>query len=134
MQPGERVAVAPVGLDPIAAALRHARRVDDHAVFALARQVAINHKSAGPGFVHEAQPAGRGVQRPDRRRQRLAIARDLPVVPDLAVAPLLSERDIDRVFVDIHPHEHATFRHGLPPSYAALRVTLSAARNPRSTT
>jgi hypothetical protein len=26
--------------------------------------------------------------------------------------------------VDIHPYEHATFRHGLPPLYVALRVTL----------
>ena len=36
MQPGEGVAVAPVGLDPIAAAFRHARRIDDHTVLALA--------------------------------------------------------------------------------------------------
>ena len=26
--------------------------------------------------------------------------------------------------MDIHPHEHATFRHDLPPLYVALRVTL----------
>ena len=94
----------------------------------------MNPRSAGPGFVHEAQPAGRGAQRPDHFHQRLEIARDPPVVPDLAVAPLLGERDIDRVFVDIHPHEHATFRHGLPPLYVALRVTRSVVRNPRSTT
>ena len=94
----------------------------------------MNPKSAGPGFVHEAPPAGRGAQRLNRLRQRLEIAGDPPVVLDLPVEPLLGERDVDRVFVDTHPHEHATFCHGLPPSYVALRVTLSAVRNPRSTT
>ncbi|MCX6538417.1 MAG: hypothetical protein NT151_05715 [Acidobacteria bacterium] len=29
----------------------------------------------------------------------------------LAVSPLFREGDVDRFFVDIHPHEHATFRH-----------------------
>jgi len=42
-------------------------------------------------------------------------------VPDLAVAPLFRERDVDRFLVDIHPHEHATFLHGLHPLLVALR-------------
>ena len=49
---------------------------------------------------------------------------------DLAVAPLLRERDVDRFLVDIHPHEHATFRHGLPPLYVALRVPLIGTAQP----
>jgi hypothetical protein len=45
-------------------------------------------------------------------------------VPHFAVSPVLGERHVDRFLVDIHPHEHATFRHDLPPSYVALRGTL----------
>jgi hypothetical protein len=45
-------------------------------------------------------------------------------VAHLALPAVLGQRDIDRFFMDIHPHEHATFRHGLPPLYVALRVTL----------
>ena len=41
-----------------------------------------------------------------------------------AVSPLLGDRKVDRFLVDIHPHEHATFRHDLPPLYVALRGTL----------
>ena len=122
MEPRERVAVAAIRLDPVAAAFRHAGRIDHDAVLALGGEVAMYSKAARPGFVYEAQPPGRGAQRRDHLRQRLAIARNPADVPDLAVAPLLGERDVDRVFVDIHPHEHATFRHGLPPSYVALRI------------
>jgi len=47
-----------------------------------------------------------------------------------AVSPLLGERDVDRFFVDIHPHEHATFHHDLPPLYVARRVTLIGVAQP----
>jgi hypothetical protein len=134
MEPGEGVAIAPVGLDAIAASLGHARRIDDHAVLTLRGQEAMNPKAAGPGFVDEAQPPGRRPQGLEQLRQRLKIARHPAVVPHLAVPPILRERDVDRFLVDIHPHEHATFRHGLPPSYVALRYTGSVSRNPRSTT
>jgi hypothetical protein len=42
-------------------------------------------------------------------------------VTHLAVSPVLGKGDVDRFLVDIHPHEHATFRHDLPPVYVALR-------------
>ena len=101
MEPGERVAVAPVGLDPIAAAPRHARRIDDHAVLALRRQVAMNSKTVRPGFVDEAPPAGRGAQRLDHLRQRLEIAGNPPVVSDLPVAPLLGEMSIESLWTSM---------------------------------
>ena len=124
MQPGERVAIAPVGLDPIAASFRHARGIDDDAVFSLRDEKAVNAKPARTGFIHKSQPSVRRTQRPDDFAHRLQVPRDHAVVPDLAVSPLLCERHVDRFLVDIHPHEHATFRHGLPPLYVALRVTL----------
>jgi phosphoribosylglycinamide formyltransferase 1 len=37
---------------------------------------------------------------------------------------LVKARQAGRFLVDIHPHEHATFRHDLPPLYVALRGTL----------
>jgi hypothetical protein len=48
-------------------------------------------------------------------RERLEIAGDHAVVPHLTVPSLFGERDIDRFLVDLHPHEHVTFRHDLPP-------------------
>ena len=124
MQPGQGVAIPPIGLDPIAAPLRHARGIDDDAVFPLGGEIAVDAKPARAGFVHEAQSSVRRPQRPDDLGHRLQVAGDHPVVAHLAVSPLLGERDVDRFLVDIHPHEHATFRHGLPPLYVALRVTL----------
>jgi len=55
---------------------------------------------------------------------RLQVAGDHSVVAHFVVSPLLGERDVDRFFVDIHPHEHVTFRHGPPPLCVALRGTV----------
>jgi len=76
------------------------------------------------GLIHEAQSAARRPQHAEHLGDCFQIAGDHPVVSDLAVSPFLGERDVDRFLVDIHPHEHVTFRHGLPPLYVALRVTL----------
>jgi hypothetical protein len=84
----------------------------------------VEPKPARPGFVHETQPTVRCAQRPDHVGHGLQVAGDHPVAADLAVSPFLGERDIDRFLVDIHPHEHATFRHDLPPLYVVRRVTL----------
>jgi hypothetical protein len=81
-------------------------------------------KSTGAGLIHKSQPTIRGPQRPDHFGHRLEITGDRAVVTDLAVSRLFGERDVNRFLVDIHPHEHATFRHGLPPLYVALRITL----------
>ena len=124
MQPSQGVAVPPIRLDPVAAAFRHARGIDHDTVFPLGREIAVEAKSARAGFVHEAQSARRCPQRPDDLGHRLQVAGDHPVVPHFAGSPLVGERNIDRFFVDIHPHEHATFRHDLPPLYVALRGTL----------
>ena len=110
--------------DPIPTPLRHARGIDDHAVFPLPGEIAVDPKPTWAGLIHEAQPAARRPQRADDLGHRFQIARDHSVVSDLAVPPFLGERHVDRFLVDIHPHEHATFRHGLPPLYVALRVTL----------
>ena len=61
MEPRERVAVAAIRLDPVAAAFRHAGRIDHDAVLALGGEVAMYSKAARPGFVYEAQPPGRGA-------------------------------------------------------------------------
>ena len=84
----------------------------------------MNAKPTRTGFVHEAQSSVRCPQRPHDLGHRFEVARNHPVVTHLAVSPLLREGDIDRLLVDIHPHEHATFRHDLPPLYVALRGTL----------
>jgi len=124
MQPRQGVAIVPVGLDPIAAPFRHARRIDDDALLALGRQVPMNPKSAGTRLIHEAQPSIRGAECLHHLRQRLELTRNPAVPAHLAVSPLFGQRDVDRFLVDIHPHEHATFRHDLPPLDVALRGTL----------
>ena len=53
MQPGERVAITPIGLDAIAAPLRHTRGIHHDALFALGGQVPVDPKAARPRFVHE---------------------------------------------------------------------------------
>ena len=83
----------------------------------------MDAKPARTGFVDEAQPPGRRPQDLHDLRQRLQVAPDAAVVPDLTVASVLGERNVDRFLVGIHPHEHATFRHDLPPLSVALRVT-----------
>ena len=84
----------------------------------------MDPKPTRAGLVHEAEPPRRRPQRPQDLGHCLQIAGDHPVVTHFAAAPLFRERDVDRFLVDIHPHEHATFRHGLPPLYVALRGTL----------
>ena len=124
MQSGQCVAISPVGLDPIAAPLRHARRIDDDAVFPLAGEIAVDAKPTRAGLIHEAQPSGRRTQRSDHLGHGLQVAGDHSVMAHFAVSSLLRDRDVDRFLVDIHPHEHATVRHDLPPLYVALRGTL----------
>lgn len=58
--------------------------------------------------------AGR-PQRPDERVERLDIARNHAVVPDLPVPASLSDRHVDPFLVDIQPYEHAAVPHDLPP-------------------
>ena len=70
------------------------------------------------------QDAVRRAQRAHDFRERLEVAGDHAVAADLTLSTLLGDRDIDRLFVDIHPHEHATFLHDLPPLCVALRDTL----------
>ncbi len=66
MQPGQGVAVAPIGLDPIAAPFRHARRIDDDAVLPLGGEIAVDPKPARAGLVHEPQPSVRRAAAPAR--------------------------------------------------------------------
>jgi hypothetical protein len=56
------------------------------------------------------------------------VPRDHPVVAHLAVSPFLGERDVDRFLVDIHPHEHATFCHDLPPFERAIELHVRGLR------
>jgi hypothetical protein len=83
----------------------------------------MNAKSTRAGLIHESQAAARRSQRAYHLGHRFQITGDYTVVTDFASAPLFGERDVDRFLVDIHPHEHATFRHGLPPLCVALRVS-----------
>jgi hypothetical protein len=73
---------------------------------------------------HEAGTAIRRSQRPHQFRHPLQVAADDPEMADLAIASVFGKGDVDRFLVGIHPHERATFRHGLSPLYVALRVTL----------
>jgi len=63
--------IAPIGFDPIAAPLRHARGIDHDAVLPLADEIAVDPKPARAGFVDEPQPSVRRAQRPDHLRHRL---------------------------------------------------------------
>ena len=134
MQPGQGVAIPPIGLDPIAAPLRHARGIDHDAVLALAGEIAMDPEPARAGLVHEPQPSIRCAQRRDDLGYRLQIVGDHPVVAYLAVTPLRRERDVDRFLVDIHPTNMRRF------AMACLRCMWlgaspsSASRNPRCTT
>ena len=84
----------------------------------------MDAEPARASFIYKPQTPMRRPQRPDDLRHRFQVARDHTVMADFAESLFLCERDIGRLLVDIHPHEHATFRHGLPPLYVALRVTL----------
>ena len=124
MQPGQGVAIPPVGLDPVAAPRRHARGIDDDAILPLAGEKAVDAEAARARFVHDTPSSIRCAQRSDDLGHCLQVAGNHPVAAYLAVSPLLGERDVDRFLVDIHPHEHATFRHGLPS------VVCGSARHP----
>ena len=82
MQSGERVAITPVGLDPITAPFRHAESDASQT-----RTGRLRTRSATAGSAPEC---------PDDLRHGPQVAGDHPVVTDLARAPLLGERDIDR--------------------------------------
>jgi len=73
----------------------------------------------GSGRNDRIFPESGAIQQPDRAFDG--------GMPDLALSPFLGSRDVNRFFVDIHPHEHAPLRQGLPPLYVALRVTLIGA-------
>ncbi len=134
MQAGERVAIAPVSLDPIATAFWHARGIHHDAVFSLGGQIPVDPEPARARLVHEAQPPMRRPQRPHQLGDGLHIAADDPIAANLLVTSLLGERDVDRFLVDIHPYEHATFRHGVPPLCVGRRGTLIGVAQPTSMT
>ena len=113
MPPGQGVPIAPVGLEAIAASLRHARRIDDAAVLPLRREVAVGPTPAGAGFVDEAPPTSRGAQRLDDFHQRLQVPGDPAVVTDLTVAALFGERDAELLqyfagFIDFYQAEQSS--------------------------
>ncbi len=131
MQTGERDAVAAIGFDPIPAPLGHHGRTHHDAVEAVARQVSMNPEAARAGLVDEVHDSARCLQRPHDFVERLDIGRDHPIMPDLSQAAALGHRDVDRFLVDIHPYEHATFHHDLPPLCVALRDAFAGSSNPR---
>jgi hypothetical protein len=93
---GQGVTVPSISLDLITAPLRDTRGIHDDAVFPLCRQIAVNPKPARAGLIHEPQSAIRCPQRPGALRDRLEVAADDLVVPDLAGSPsLASEISID---------------------------------------
>jgi hypothetical protein len=101
MQPGQSGAITSIRLDPITAPLRHARGIDDDAVFSLAREIAVDPEPAGAHLMHKPQPPARRTQRPDGLGHGLQVTRDRPVVPELAVSSLLGETSIDSLWTSI---------------------------------
>jgi len=77
--------------------------------------MAIDPKPTRAGFVDEMQTAIRRAERAHDLIERLEIALDHAVVPDLAVAVAFRDGYVDRFLVDIQPYEHATVPHDLPP-------------------
>ena len=91
----------------------------------------MDPKPARPGLVDEAEPPVRRLHRAEDFRQRFQVAGNHAVVAYFAVAPLLSQRHVDRFLVDIQPYEHATFCHDLPPLCVARRDAFAGSSNPR---
>lgn len=115
MAPGERHAIAPVGLHAVAAALGNHRRTDHDASPAGGWQVSMDPDAARAGLEHEVEDPVRRAQRAHRFVERLEVSRDGALVPNLALAAALGDRDVDRFLVDIQPYEHATVPHDRPP-------------------
>ena len=78
MEPSQGVAIAPVGLDPIAAPFRHALRINDDAVLPLGGEIAVDAKPARVRFVHKAQDA---VGRAQRARDLRTVSRPPRMTP-----------------------------------------------------
>ncbi len=135
MQAREHAAVAAIRLHPIAAPLGNHGRTDDHARLPPCRQMAVNPESTRPGLVHEVQDPVAGPQRAHDLVERLEVAGDDPVVPDLAVAAPFGNRHIDRVFVnvqpDVQPDKHVTFPHDRHPRVWRCAPSRDAPHNPR---
>lgn len=131
MQSGQGIAVPPINLGPIPAPLRHARGIHDDAVFPLGCEIAMDPKPARAGLIHEPQSSIRRSQRPENLRDRLEVAADGPVVPDLAGSPSsATEISIDSLWTSISTNM-------LRFAMACLRCVWlcaspsSASRNPR---
>jgi hypothetical protein len=95
------------------------------------REMPVDAEPARAGLVDEVQPAAECPQRAHHLVERLEVASDHPIVADLTGAARFGDRDVDRFLVDIHPHEHATFRHDLPPLFVALCEASNTPHNPR---
>src|SRR3970040_338892 len=129
MQRGDHLSLPPVGLHPIPAPLGDHRRTHHHARLSAFRQVPIDAEAARTGLVDEVELPVRRTPRAHAFVQRLKIARDDPVVATFSITLPLSDRDVNRFFVDIQPYEHATVLHDLPPR-VWLGVTPSDATPP----
>ena len=116
VQLGQGQRVAPVGLDPLARALRDQRRRDHGAVVAEGGDLALQPVAGRSGLVGEGQPPVSLGELADQALDGLGRAVDLAEEADLAVAPRLGQghRDLQlrRVQTDI---DLAILVHGSSP-------------------
>jgi hypothetical protein len=106
--PGELHRIAPIGLDPVAGLNRHQGRSDHEASDAELCELPVQGVAAGAGFVAGPEGVGR-AELADQLPDGLGVMGNHPEGADLAGG--LSDRDRDRIRVDIQPDESCTL-HG----------------------
>ncbi len=115
VQSRQTVRVAPIGLDPIPAALGDHRGAHHRALFSLPREVTVDVETARARLVDKVELLPLRAKLLHRLVERLEVAADRAVVAHLPVAPAVGDRNVDGLLVDIHPHERVTLLHDLPP-------------------
>jgi len=114
--------VAPIGLDPITHPPRCVRRCHHPTHVTALHQAAIDSEAARPRFVDKHQLVPGRLELAHRSPQRIRIAADLTVMPNLPA--LLGNGYIDRLLVHVKTNVQLArlLTHGLPPVF---RLTLS---------
>lgn len=116
MQPGQHLGIAPVGLDPVAGALRDTRGRHHGAVDATRCEVSMQGVAAGAGFVNHVQRPAFAHELPEHPIHVRQAAADGPIVAHLAPRPGDCQGNVNRILVYVHPDVNcARLGHDLPP-------------------
>ena len=129
MQPRQAGRIPPIGLDPVAGALRDQRRSDHDAFMPCRRQLTLNAIAARARLVAEPQLHAFAAELAHQTIQCRRGVRNPAVLPDLAPQAALGHRDNNAFLVNIKPNVGDTIRHDPSPMHEARHRPIR--RNPR---